>query len=112
MSERPVVAVVLTSELEQAHMGRALEDHLFRHGRNQVPPGVVALSEALGRQTTLEQADCDQCGSALGQSVLMSYTEVAERLRVSKRTVSRLVADGRLETVGRRIRRSAVEALS
>ncbi|MCZ7537778.1 MAG: helix-turn-helix domain-containing protein [Acidimicrobiia bacterium] len=107
-----MTAVVVGSALERAHLARALADHVGRHGRDHVPESLAALSDALSRQSPPDAATAIDSLDGDAESGLVTYTDAAGMLGISARTVSRRVADGQLDTVGRRITRSSLEALS
>lgn len=91
------------------HLAVALGDHMRRCERDglPVPVDVRALFEVVVADISQPMAAVD--GHDLDHPELpahapcVSYETVAARLGVSKRTVGRLVACGRLARVGRRV---------
>lgn len=103
---------VCASELERRHAERAIAAYVHGVGPDLVPEGLLNPTFAViaSHSTPLDATslDVDELG---GHRSFMTFTEVARRLDMSPRNVSRLVAAGRLSKVGRRILTADVAAL-
>ncbi len=96
------------------HVHRALVDHIARWGAARVPLAVFELAEqleAMLSQPPPQVATGMDGAEVSGHGALMTYDQVAAELGMSRRTVSRRVADGTLDTAGRYITRGSVHAL-
>lgn len=99
--------VFAAGALEARHLHRALAAYIQRMGPRQVPPRLVAMLDDLQVAISTPKSPLaatsvePEAGPSHGDTV--TYTQAAELLAVSPRTVSRRVADGDLERRGRRI---------
>ena len=89
-----------------AHLRRALAAHVSWCRRNAVtvPADVLALLAELDDDGGRSRPDGGEV-----VPLTVSYGEAATRLGVSRRTVGRMVATGRLARLGRRIVAASVE---
>lgn len=104
--------VLVIGAAEAAHLHRAIVDHAARWGR--VPPALMDLADtlaAIARHTTTHAATIVAGDTPGADHALMTYDEAARLLGVSRRTIGRHVAAGRLHKVGRRITRQSVDTL-
>lgn len=101
----------------RAHLRRALEAHRVwcRSNGHRLPPELDALAGSIAVTNGPRRPSVDVTPVAQdGAGVALTLPEAAGRLRVSDRTVRRLVASGRLASVvvagRRRIRPAALDA--
>jgi len=93
------------------HLEVALARYTLDIGRDRVPHALAEVVVAIRRhRQPLAATSLDTSPSSIHDG-LVTFTEASERLRVSKRTVSRRVNAGHLTTVGRRITAASVTAL-
>lgn len=80
------------------------------------PPLFSALLESLADSHGQSRPILDDAPAPPDAALMLTYNEAAQALRVSPRTVRRMVADGRLAVVEmggcKRIRRADVEAIA
>ena len=100
---------------EAAHGRAAFESYIHRRGVDRVPAGLVEYAADLaefeathGHSRPLEANPLPNA-PRLSDGALVSHAEAAEILGVSTRTVRRRVAEGQLQTVGRRITLSSIK---
>ena len=93
------------------HLQRAVAVYITRLGREQVPRGLVDVVTAISRHhSPFTAPELDTPTDPMHRG-LMSHLDAATRLGVSTRTVSRLVAAGRLVPIGQRITALSVDTL-
>ena len=100
--------VVIESPTEREHLRRALEQYAYRVGRTSTPDALLDALDALSRHPTPHPATAVENPDEPGDDELMTYRQAADAAGVSKRTISRWVADGRLGPIGRRLPRADV----
>lgn len=107
--------VEVGNQLEAAHVQSAIQEYIHRRGRTRVPSRLIELVDdlaAITRHKSPYPATRLAHPRLPADSGLLSYSQAAQRLGVSARTVSRMVANNELETVGRRITRASVRRLT
>jgi hypothetical protein len=92
------------------HLATALDYHLRILGP-AAPPDLVALADGIRQHSQALARTPLASGPSLPHDGLVSYRQAADALAVSKATVGRLVAAGRLDVVGRRITATSLHRL-
>lgn len=100
--------VVLESATEREHLLWALRRHVQVLGVDKVPEAFIDAIADIGRHSSPLAASLLDLATPDVHARLMTFQEVAGRLNLSKRHLSRLVADGALVKVGRRITTESV----
>jgi hypothetical protein len=106
--------VVMLDAITADHVVVALRQYAFRGG-HRVPDEVGTVADQLDAVTRHQRhrvPSPGRPGAGAVEDSLMTYTETAQALGVSTRTVSRYVAAGLLTTVGRRITARSVTELT
>ena len=94
--------VLLIDGAGRAHLLRALAayERQCRQDGCRLPPPLVALVDALKRQDpTVSEEDAEGGEDAPVAPLLLTVSEVADRLRLSPRSVERAIAAGELNAV-------------
>jgi excisionase family DNA binding protein len=105
------IVLVLDDAAKVALLRNSLASTAVRLGRDRCPTWVRELVDDLPTHPTPSAATTFDNADGSPHTLLMTYTEAADRLGLSKSTVGRMVARGQLTTVGRRVTLASVLAV-
>lgn len=104
-----VVLVVAVDDVGAWHLQRAVAVYVAHLGRDVAPRCLTEIVSAISGQQQPVAATTIDTVAPVDQAALMSHSQAAEHLGVSRRTVGRLVATGKLTVVGRLVTRRSVK---